>query len=185
MVTMINETQIEIGKDLLSFTHIDALLHPTSNYLWFSQAFQRWLEVGGRQLEEEATAKGPIEMGTAVVTSAGRLSAKHMIHFAGWQQNLLVNKKNIRQALMAALHLAVEHRVRSLALPIAGSASATFPLNAAIESTVMGLIEFCMQTTVVRQMIILPLSDKEKTLLKRLFGSINSTKPFASGLHWS
>ena len=35
---------------------------------------------GGREIEEEARAKAPIHVGSAVLTTGGRLKARHVIH---------------------------------------------------------------------------------------------------------
>jgi len=177
MTISINETDIGIGNGLLAFNKIDAVLHPTNNFLWFSGTFERFKEVGGKQLEKDATDQGPIAVGQAIITSAGRLSATHIIHMAVWEQDLIANKSNIRKALISALKLAATNHCRSIALPIIGADSATFPLTAAIDATVMPIVEYCMQSNDIGSIMLLTQSHKEEQLLQRVMQSIESAHP--------
>lgn len=180
MAVMINETGIEIGEGLLDFNHVDAFIHPTNNFLWFSGSFERLKEIGGEQLETDATEKGPVGIGEALITDAGRLNAKHLIHVAAWGHDLIPTNSNIRLAIIAGLELADKHYCHSIAMPVAGAEIASFSLATAIEVTFMTLIEFCLKSTVFDRIIILASSHKEKQLLNRLLESASSANPFKS-----
>lgn len=177
MTITINETKFEIGKELLDFKQIDAFIHPTNNFLWFSGAYQRLKEIGGEQLETEATQKGPIDVKQAMICRGGRLNAKYIIHIAAWKQDLIPHKANIREALLAGIDLAVKHQCRSIALPIIGAELAGFSFSTAIDITFMTLVEFCMKSSEISDVILLATSHKEEQLLLRLFKSVTSIDP--------
>ena len=71
----------------------------------------------------ELARMGPIPLGEAVVTSAGRLPFKAIIHVAGINLLWRSSEFSVRQSVRSALRLAHEHRFASLALPLIGAGS--------------------------------------------------------------
>jgi O-acetyl-ADP-ribose deacetylase len=84
---------------------------------------------GGEEIEREAVAKGPIEIGDAVATGAGRLKARHVVHGAVMGQDLRTSGDLIEQTTRRCLEVADEIRARSLALPAFGTGVGGFPLD--------------------------------------------------------
>lgn len=71
----------------------------------------------------ELARMGPIPLGEAVITSAGRLPFKAIIHVAGINLLWRSSEFSVRQSVRSALRLASEHRFASLALPLIGAGS--------------------------------------------------------------
>jgi O-acetyl-ADP-ribose deacetylase (regulator of RNase III) len=84
---------------------------------------------GGEAIEREAVAKGPIPVGTAVATGAGRLPFRSVIHGAVMGQDLRTTAELIAQTTLSCLRLADELRLRSLALPAFGTGVGGFSLE--------------------------------------------------------
>ena len=84
---------------------------------------------GGEEIEREAMGKGPIELGTAVATTAGRLPARYVVHGAVMGQDLRTNGGLVRRTTRACLELADELGCTSLALPAFGTGVGGFPLG--------------------------------------------------------
>jgi O-acetyl-ADP-ribose deacetylase (regulator of RNase III) len=83
---------------------------------------------GGAEIEREAVAKGPIAVGDAVATGAGRLRAKHVIHGAVMGQDLRTDAELVARTTRRCLQVADELGCRSLALPAFGTGVGGFPL---------------------------------------------------------
>src|SRR5213594_3069314 len=67
----------------------DAIANAANNHLWMGAGVAGALKrAGGDEIEREAVAKGPIEIGEAVATGAGRLRAQYVIHGAVMGQDL-------------------------------------------------------------------------------------------------
>jgi O-acetyl-ADP-ribose deacetylase (regulator of RNase III) len=77
--------------------------------------------VGGPSIQAECDAKGSIEVGSAAITGAGDLPARFVIHAASMPMGGLATEESIRTSLEASLKLAVEHGVRTLAVPAIGA----------------------------------------------------------------
>jgi O-acetyl-ADP-ribose deacetylase (regulator of RNase III) len=84
---------------------------------------------GGEEIEREAIAKGPIPVGEAVATGAGRLSARWVIHGAVMGQDLRTNADLIERTTRTILRVADELGAESLALPALGTGVGGFPLD--------------------------------------------------------
>jgi len=108
----------------------DAIANAANDHLWMGAGVAGALKrAGGREIEAEAVAKGPIERGTALATTAGRLRARYVIHGAVMGQNLRTNADLVRRTTRACLALADELDCASLALPAFGTGVGGFPLD--------------------------------------------------------
>jgi O-acetyl-ADP-ribose deacetylase (regulator of RNase III) len=109
---------------------VDAIANAANNHLWMGAGVAGAIKrAGGEEIEREAVAKGPIEVGDAVATGAGRLHARHVIHGAVMGQDLRTNADLIRQTTRRCLEVADEVRAESLALPAFGTGVGGFPLD--------------------------------------------------------
>ena len=61
---------------------------------------------GGGEIEAEAVVQGPVEPGESVLTGAGRLPARHVIHAAVMGQDLRTDGRLIKKATTTALRVA-------------------------------------------------------------------------------
>jgi O-acetyl-ADP-ribose deacetylase (regulator of RNase III) len=84
---------------------------------------------GGEEIEREAVAKGPIEVGEAVATGAGSLSATWVIHGAVMGQDLRTDEDLVRRTTESCLRVADELGAESLALPAFGTGVGGFPVE--------------------------------------------------------
>jgi O-acetyl-ADP-ribose deacetylase (regulator of RNase III) len=88
---------------------------------------------GGEEIEREAMARGPIEPGAAVATTAGRLKAKYCIHAATMGQNLETDAALIGRATRSALEQAARLELNTVAFPALGTGVGGFPVDEAAQ----------------------------------------------------
>ena len=87
----------------------------------------------GYQPFRELARVGPMPLGSAVVTSAGRLPYRGIIHVAGINLLWRASEQSIRDSVAHALERAREHGFRSLAFPVIGAGSGGFDEARALE----------------------------------------------------
>ncbi len=75
---------------------------------------------GGPTIQEECDATGPIEVGEAAITGAGKLPCRRVIHAAAMGDEQ-VSEKTLRAATRNSLLRAEEHGCRALAFPAIGT----------------------------------------------------------------
>lgn len=82
---------------------------------------------GGLQPFRELARCGPIPLGGAVVTSAGRLPHRAIVHVAGINLLWRASQQSIANSARNALRLAETLDVHSIAFPVIGAGSGSFP----------------------------------------------------------
>lgn len=81
---------------------------------------------GGTGPFRELRKHGPIPLGGAVRTSAGKLPFKGIIHVAGINMLWRASERSIRDSVRNAMKLAADHGFQSIAFPLIGAGSGGF-----------------------------------------------------------
>ena len=120
---------IEVVDGDITRLEVDAIANAANDRLWMGAGVAGAIKrAGGDEIEREAMAQGPIALGSAVATGAGRLPARWVIHGAVMGQDLQTNAALVRRTTRSCLELADELGCRSLALPAFGTGVGGFPL---------------------------------------------------------
>ena len=122
--------ELEVREGDIAEVEADAIANAANDRLWMGAGVAGALKrAGGDEIEHEAMAQGPIELGTAVATAAGRLHARYVVHGAVMGQDLRTNAELVRRTTRSCLDVADELGCRSLALPAFGTGVGGFPLD--------------------------------------------------------
>jgi len=101
----------------------DAIANAANNHLWMGSGVAGAIKHnGGEQIEREAVARGPIEVGSAIATTAGDLPHEYVIHGAVMGQDLETSAELISGTTESCLDRADELGLSSVALPAFGGA---------------------------------------------------------------
>jgi len=112
---------------------VEGIVNAANNRLWMGGGVAGAIKRrGGMEIEEEAVSQGPIEVGEAVVTNAGKLKAKYVIHAAVMGQDLRTDGGKIYQATVNSLRRAKEKGLKTIAFPLLGTGVGRFPVKEAI-----------------------------------------------------
>lgn len=120
-----------ISGDLLD-TNVDAIVNP-----WNRNVIPWWLLIpqgvsgaikrrAGLAPFRELAKRGPMPLGSATHTHAGRLPHKGIVHVAGINMFWRASSKSIGDSVRSAVRCAEEHGYKSLALPLVGAGSGGF-----------------------------------------------------------
>jgi O-acetyl-ADP-ribose deacetylase (regulator of RNase III) len=121
--------EIELVQGDIAQVEADALVNAANDHLWMGAGVAGALKrAGGEEIEREAVAQGPVPVGSAVVTGAGRLRAHHVIHAAVMDQDLRTDAARIREATEDAMRKADQVGARSIAFPALGTGVGGFPV---------------------------------------------------------
>jgi O-acetyl-ADP-ribose deacetylase (regulator of RNase III) len=106
---------------------------------------------GGTGPFKELAKRGPIPLGGAVLTSAGWLPFKGIIHVAGINMFWRASERSIRDSVRNAMALAAEKGFQSIAFPLIGAGSGGFNQDRAREimEDELQKLEFPLEVTVV------------------------------------
>ena len=112
---------------------------------------------GGAEIDREGQAKGPIKLGEAAVTSAGRLPNKYVIHAAAMgyrpedarvpkRPGSLSSSAIISDATRNSLRRAEELKLASIAFPALATGVAAFPVAECAETMIGAVREYARAT---------------------------------------
>jgi O-acetyl-ADP-ribose deacetylase len=122
--------ELEVVEGDIAALAVDAIANAANDHLWMGAGVAGAIKrAGGDEIEHEAVAKGPIAVGEAVATGAGRLAARWVIHAAVMGQDLRTSADAIAGATRSTLEVADELEAQSLALPAFGSGVGGFPVD--------------------------------------------------------
>jgi len=124
---------------------------------------------GGIEIEKEAMSKAPIPVGEAVVTGAGSLKAKYVIHAAVMGQDLTTNEQHIRNATLNSLKRAEELKIRSVAFPGFGTGVGGFPVDECARIMLDAIESFSREAEFVNEVRLVLLDKKNYDIWSVLF----------------
>jgi O-acetyl-ADP-ribose deacetylase (regulator of RNase III) len=122
--------KVEVVEGDIAALEVDAIANAANNHLWMGSGVAGAIKrAGGEEIEREAVQLGPIAVGAAVATGAGRLPARWVVHGAVMGQDLRTNAELVRHTTESCLRVADELGAESLALPAFGTGVGGFPLD--------------------------------------------------------
>ena len=146
--------RIEVYQGDITQLELDALVNAANNRLWMGGGVAGALKrAGGKEIEAEAVRKGPIPVGEAVVTGAGRLKARYIIHAAVMGQDLKTDAAKVRQATKNSLLGADETGIKSLAFPALGTGVGGFPLDECARIMISEVRQHLAQKTALERVV--------------------------------
>ncbi len=146
--------KIEVYRGDITQLEIDAMVNAANNHLWMGGGVAGALKrAGGKEIETEAVKKGPIPIGEAVATGAGKLKAKYVIHAAVMGQDLKTDAKKIRQATRNSLLRGDELKIKSIALPALGTGVGGFPMDECARIMISEVLEYATGNTGIERVV--------------------------------
>jgi O-acetyl-ADP-ribose deacetylase len=124
--------RIELWNGDICDLEVDAIVNAANTSLWMSTGVGGALKrAGGDEIEFAAVRQAPVAIGAAIVTTAGRLAARLVIHAVSLDRDRRTSAEAIESAVRSAMARAREHGVTSLAFPALGTGVGGFPLDEA------------------------------------------------------
>ncbi len=116
---------------------VDAIVSPASTTLWMATGVAGAIKRrGGDAIEFAAVRQGPARLGDAVVTPAGTLAARWVIHAVSLGPGRRTDAATIELAVRSAFARARELGVETMAIPALGTGVGGFPIDDGARVTV-------------------------------------------------
>lgn len=133
-VFTVGSLAVEIVEGDITAQAVDAIVNAANNHFWMGAGVAGAIKAkGGVEIEQAAMGQGPVSPGESVVTAAGRLPARHVIHAAVMGQDLRTDAGLIERATRTALAAAEARRFETVAFPALGTGVGGFPLSECAE----------------------------------------------------
>lgn len=101
----------------------DAIVNPANSFGYMGGGVAGAIKrIGGSEIEKEAISKAPIKVGSAITTTAGNLPCKYVIHAPTMKKPAMqIGAENVKLATQAAMNLAVDQKLNTIAIPGMGT----------------------------------------------------------------
>jgi O-acetyl-ADP-ribose deacetylase (regulator of RNase III) len=124
------ETRVLIISGDLVEQEVDAIVNAANNDLQLGGGVAGAIrQAGGPSIQDECDAHGPVRVGEAAITGAGRLRARYVIHAASMSLGGRTTRTSLRSSMDDVFRLARKHEVRTIAVPAVGTGIAGFPID--------------------------------------------------------
>ncbi len=125
-----NDTLLELLEGDITELEVDAVVNAANEDLVLGSGVAgAILEKGGDSIQRECSRIGGTPVGTAVMTGAGNLLAKRVIHAVGPRMGEGDEDRKLSSAVRSSLALADRHRLKSIALPAISTGVFGFPVD--------------------------------------------------------
>ncbi len=128
----INGVSVKVVKGDITKEKTDAIVNAANKYLSHGGGVAGAIvRAGGYVIQEESDKivreHGPLETGEAVITTAGSLPSKFVIHTVGPIYGEGDEDAKLRKAVLSVLKLATEKKLRSISIPAISCGIYGFP----------------------------------------------------------
>lgn len=165
--------KIELIKGDITKIHVDAIVNAANSSLLGGGGVDGAIHrAGGSQILEECrmirNRQGKCKTGEAVVTNAGNLPAKYVIHTVGpvWNGNEEKESKLLANCYYNSLKLAESLGVKTIAFPNISTGVYRFPKELAGKIAVDEVIKF--HSDIIEKVIFVCFDDENELIYKKL-----------------
>ena len=163
----ISNTTIELVQGDITELNTDAIVNAANSKLQHGGGVA-WAIVnkGGYSIQRESDKLKFCPVGNAVITTAGKLKAKYVIHAVGPRMGEGDEGAKLRSATLSALKLADKHRLKSISFPAISTGIYKFPVERCADIMLNTTIEYCKGQTGLQKILFCLYDDKTLKLFR-------------------
>ncbi|MCS7178339.1 MAG: macro domain-containing protein [Anaerolineae bacterium] len=161
MKIQVNRTVLELVEGDITEMETDAIVNAANEYLIHGGGVAGAIACrGGPTIQQESDEwvrrHGPVPTGSAAITSGGRLKARYVIHAVGPVYDRGAPEQSaqlLASAVRAALRMADEHHLKSVALPAISTGIFGYPLEDAAQVMIKAATEYLSGETGLERVV--------------------------------
>ncbi len=151
----IQRTMLRLQKGDLTTLPVDAFVYYARQDLALGSGYGTAIQLrGGDAIKKELESLGAVHMGESVVTSAGRLKAKKIIHACGPKFHEPNLREKLHDCVLSALTAADRNGLKTLAFPAMGAGFYGIPLPLCANVMLGAVRDFVRNGTSLEEIII-------------------------------
>ncbi len=173
----INNTKLTLVRADITQQDVDAIVNAANSSLMGGGGVDGAIHrAGGPQILEECkayvAAHGRLPTGEAMITSAGKMKAKHVIHTVGpvWHGGGNREDDLLASAYRNSLSIAIRHGVKTIAFPSISTGIYGFPVDRAAAIAIDTVKKFINENDGLKEVRFVTFSESDfetyKTLLR-------------------
>ena len=157
----LNGTQLELIEGDITVLDVEAIVNPANEELKLGSGVAGAIrEKGGPSIQKECDRIGGTPVGTAVITGAGELPHKHVIHAVGPRMGDGDEDRKLSSAVRSSLALADRHGLRSIAIPAISTGAFGVPAQRCARVTLTEIHRYLQGGTKLERVVVSLFDDK-------------------------
>jgi O-acetyl-ADP-ribose deacetylase len=183
---MTEKLSFKIGQATLSITqgditeqNTDAIVNAANSGLMGGGGVDGAIHrAGGPAILEECIKivqrQGTLPAGQAVITTGGRMKARHVIHTVGpiWQGGGQHEPDLLASAYRESLKLAAAHNLASVSFPSISTGAYSYPLDKAARIALKEVIKFLAKPSSVKEVVFVLYGETNYTAYENAFKEV-------------
>ena len=152
----IGDRVITIVRGDITQSQAEAIVNPANSRLIMGGGVAGAIRrAGGPTIEKEALQSAPIGIGDATATNAGKLAARYVIHAPTMPLPAMsTDLESVEKATSAALRVAKNLGLSSIAVPGMGTGVGGVPVNDAAQTMVRAIRNHLLEGTTLRHIFL-------------------------------
>lgn len=161
MQTVLNGVTIELAQGDITDLDVDAIVNAANSQLILGAGVAGAIRhKGGPSIQAECLQIGHCDVGDAVITSGGKLKARHVIHAVGPRMGEGSESGKLGNAVRASLKLMEQHGLSSIALPAISTGVFGYPLEGCADVMLRVIIDYTFEDLASLNHVIVCLYDQ-------------------------
>ena len=158
----IGDKVIKVVRDDITDMEVEAFVYDLTSNCKLDSGYGGAIAVrGGKTIQEELDKIGELPTCQAVMTAAGNMKAKHIIHTNGPKFLESDTEGKLSRATEAALQVANKNGLKQVALPPIGSGLYQVPLDVCVRVMVDAVRKHLKGDTSVNEVLLVGLDSRE------------------------
>lgn len=167
----IKKGDIEIKTMLGDITKlsVDAIVNAANSLMYMGGGVAGAIKrAGGSIIEEEARKYAPVKIGDAIITTAGTLPAKYVIHAPTMSKPAMrIPAENVRMAMNGILKCIKQEKIKSVAIPALGTGVGGVNREVVAKIMVDCIFDHLAELKEVKEIILVDISKEQVELFKK------------------
>ena len=169
------KNKIKIIQGDITKIKVDAIVNAANNSLLGGGGVDGAIHrAGGKEILEDCinirNRQGGCDTGQAVITTAGKLPSKFVIHTVGpvWKGGLKKEPQLLADCYLNSLKIALENDIKTIAFPNISTGIYSYPKQLAAEIAVQTVNDFLIENEAIEEVIFICFDEENFKIYERL-----------------
>ncbi|MCX8176374.1 MAG: macro domain-containing protein [Candidatus Bathyarchaeota archaeon] len=161
MKAKVKNSIIELVKGDITDLEVDAIVNAANSQLKLGGGVAGAIRrKGGLKIQEECDKIGYCPVGSAVITSAGNLKARYVIHAVGPRYGEGDEDNKLKNATLNSLKIADQYKIKTIAFPAISTGVFGFPKNRCAEIMLQTTVNYLKNDTKIKKVVFCLYDDE-------------------------
>ncbi len=175
-MVQVGKLSVELVKGDITELNTDAIVNAANSRLQHGAGVAGAIvNKGGYVIQRESDKLKFCPVGNAVITTAGKLKAKYVIHAVGPVNGEGNEDAKLKSATLSALKLADEYKLKSIAFPAISTGAFGFPKDRCANVMLNAVVEYANETTGLEKVIFCLYDDETFRIFKDTLEQVTKT----------